>query len=85
MTVDLSLKQFAWVKETRQLMGDASMLGFDVGGAWPDTLRVKSHKTGTVEQFSWEQTLVSPEGECHGIVYAPANMGLGIRLTVFNT
>lgn len=85
MIANLSLKQFAWVKETRQLMGDASMLGFDVGGAWPDTLRVKSHHTGTVEQFSWNHTLWSPEGECHGMVYSPANAKLGIRLTVFST
>lgn len=85
MVANFSLKQFVWDKASRQLLGDASMLGFSPGAAWPDTLNVKSHHTGTVEQFSWNHTLWSPEGECHGMVYSPANAKLGIRLTVFST
>lgn len=83
MVANLGLEKFVWVSSSRQLLADASTLGFS--SKWPDTLCVKSPYTGAVEKFTWSQTLLSPEGECHGMVYTPARARLGIRLTVFSS
>lgn len=79
------LKKFVWSKANRELVSDASSLGIGPADRWPDTLRIKSHHTGVVEQFNWVRALVGPEGEFFGAAYASANMRLGIIATVFNT
>ena len=83
MVPKLDMRKFSWDKSSRQLMASASELGWS-SREWPDTIRIKSHHTGVAEQFSRCQTLMSPEGECYGLIYSAANMSLGIRVTVFN-
>lgn len=84
MVPKLDMRKFSWDSASRQLMASASELGWRASAPWPDTIRIKSHHTGVTEQFSRSQTLVSPEGECHGLMYSAANVNLGVRVTVFN-
>ena len=79
------LKQFVWDKGSRQLIADASTLGIGPASSTYPLMRIKSHHTGKVEQFDWSQSIRTPDGQCVANVYSPANVKLGIKVTVFNT
>ncbi len=48
-------KQFTYAKERRTLIADASDLGIGVGRTFPKTLLVKSHYTGRLVEWVYDQ------------------------------
>lgn len=75
--MNLSGKQFSWIGDVG--VSEASTLGFPAGSRPPDSIAVRSHRTGKVVTFNHTRTAEVNDG---GTVYVYEGHSTGGNITL---